>query len=274
MNLQEKIYQEIQKEIQKYDDKTTMAMMRKLTLVSTALFSALVSSGSFAKDVEEHAIHAEVNRSKMVESGLSMIQPNIEYVPFDKVNQLKVVLEDYEIVKEQYENTLNLSEDEKIEKILERFGLSDIELNIIIACVKAESKWGSYEDAYAVINTIYNRTLSPAWVRSHGTSLFKQCTAPGQFVVYEEGIYKQYLNLDRNDPCFKAIIDFLYTQESMHNYLSFRSNESPAEGRVQFVENGNRYFSVLKEEERLEEQPSIQEEQQEKWNNLMLKYTH
>lgn len=123
---------------------------------------------------------------------------------------------------------------------------------VLASVVASESKANSYNDAYAVINTIYNRTLSKRWVNSvnntfgkgKGENLYYQAIAPNQFTVYSSGSYKKYMN---NIPktVEEAIIDLLYTEETLHSYLSFRSNSYKGANTVQYDEGGNKYFNEI-----------------------------
>ena len=153
---------------------------------------------------------------------------------------------------------IDLQEKEQI--ILEKYQLTKEQFDTITACVLAEAKSNSYEDTYAVINTIYNRTKSWTWKNyvdsimgeNTGSHLYYQCICPGQFVVYESGQYQKFLAIDKeNSLQYQAIIDFLYTEEPMHQFLSFRSAENDTEERTQFVEDGNCYFNELTEEDRI-----------------------
>ena len=133
-----------------------------------------------------------------------------------------------------------------------------IKLNILSAIVLTEAQNNSYEDAYAVINTIYNRTHSKNWVKSisnkygkdKGTNLYYQAIAPRQFVVYEHGSYKKNLN-NTKSVGYDAIIDFLYTEDVMHNYLSFRAHNIKIKNSETFSNKGNNYFNPIKEKNRI-----------------------
>lgn len=154
--------------------------------------------------------------------------------------------------------TIVVTKEEKLQYILDKYNLSKSEFNVLNAIVLSEAASNSYDDAYAVINTIYNRTHSKNWVASanktyganKGTNLYYQAIMPNQFVVYENGSYKRYLNSYDNVGT-DAIIDFLYTENIMHNYLSFRSSNIKVSGSVAFSENGNNYFNEIKEENRI-----------------------
>ena len=153
------------------------------------------------------------------------------------------------------ENT-TLTQEEKIEKILHKFNLTEEELDVCCAIAIAEAcgEGMDYEEATHVINTAYNRIISARWVASLGDNLYVQMTAPDQFVVYQNGSYAKYLGQTLL-PGYQAVIDFLSNTSEVeaHDYLSFRSNDSVVEGSIQLVVGGNRYFNLLTEEDRLED---------------------
>lgn len=154
--------------------------------------------------------------------------------------------------------TKSITKEDKINSILERYKLTKEQFNILSAIVLSEADKNSYEDTYAVINTIYNRTHSKNWVKSvsnrfgnnKGENLYYQAISPNQFVVYEHGTYKNNLN-NTNCVGYDAIIDFLYTEEVMHNYLSFRANNVKVKNSETFSKNGNRYFNQLLDNNRI-----------------------
>ena len=164
------------------------------------------------------------------------------------------------IVYHNYDSYLEfvLDKNGKIDYILEKYNLSRNEFNTLTAICLSEAQAGSYEDAYAVINTIYNRTHSKNWVRSvnsyfgngKGNNLYYQAISPNQFVVYQSGSYKGHLN-DTNSVGYNAIIDFLYTEKVMHDYLSFRAYSIKVNGSESFAKNGNNYFNKIKDENRI-----------------------
>lgn len=160
--------------------------------------------------------------------------------------------------KELSSYTIAPSKEEKRVAILEKYGLSEQEFKVLCAIVLSEAESNSYEDAYAVINTIYNRTHSKNWVRSmnnrygkdKGLSLYYQAIAPNQFVVYEHGTYKKHLN-NTSSVGYEAIIDFLYTENVIHDYLSFRAHNIKVKNSVAFSEKGNNYFNKILDENRI-----------------------
>ena len=81
-------------------------------------------------------------------------------------------------------------------------------------------------------------------------NMYYQAIAPNQFTVYQSGSYKRHIN-DTDSVGYQAIIDFLYTEKIMHNYLSFRADYIKVSGSESFSPKGNNYFSVIKEENRI-----------------------
>ena len=146
--------------------------------------------------------------------------------------------------------------EEKIAVILERENITKEQLDIIIATVKGEAAPESYDDAYAVINTFYNRTISKTWINEMiratgndtGDNLYAQITLDNQSQVYTEGTYKQYLGTTEG-PIYDAVIDFLYTLDRKHDYLCFYASYGNIPESVQFVENGNWYYSLMPRED-------------------------
>ncbi len=153
--------------------------------------------------------------------------------------------------------TIALTNSDKVDIILDKYHLSMNEFKVLVGVVLSESD-DTYEDAYAVINTIYNRTHSKNWVRiinskfgkDKGMNMYYQAIAPNQFTVYQSGSYKRHMN-DTESVGYQAIIDFLYTEKIMHNYLSFRADYIKVAGSESFSPKGNNYFSVIKEENRI-----------------------
>ncbi|MBE6157049.1 MAG: hypothetical protein E7161_04855 [Firmicutes bacterium] len=154
--------------------------------------------------------------------------------------------------------TINVTHEEKIEYILTKYNLSKYQFKVLCGIVLSEAQANSYEDAYAVINTIYNRTHSKSWVKyinnrygkDKGENLYYQSIAPNQFTVYQSGRYQKNMN-NTKSVGYDAIIDFLYTEEVMHNYLSFRSHSIKIKNSESFSNRGNNYFNTLKETNRI-----------------------
>ena len=170
----------------------------------------------------------------------------------------KMLVNETSVMKMDSYTVAILTKDEKLEAILDRYNMTEQQFRVLCGIVLSEAEHNSYEDAYAVINTIYNRTHSKNWVRSaeanfgkgNGTSLYYQAIKPNQFTVYASGAYKKYMS-DTESVGYDAIIDFLFTEKPMHNYLSFRSHYIKVNNSESYSKNGNNYFGELKEENRI-----------------------
>ena len=123
--------------------------------------------------------------------------------------------------------------------------LSDEDYQFFTAVVAAESN-GNRHDALAVASSILNRCESEKWVAEvdklgmDGTNPISQIKAPGQYKVYEDGIYLEYLNnvpIEVEDACNSA----LYGGIRNHSYCSFRSNDTVTYSDNLIVEGGNRF---------------------------------
>ena len=147
--------------------------------------------------------------------------------------------------------------EEKVSDILVKYNLTMDQFNVIVAVVMAEAGPECYDDAYAVINTIYNRTISKNWAYSikNGNNLYKQVIRTGQFSVYGSGIYKKYLN-NTTFPAYQAVIDFLDSEIRIHDYLSFKANFVKIVGE-QLYENGNIYHNLMQEEDLISDEYSL-----------------
>lgn len=147
-----------------------------------------------------------------------------------------------------------------VDYILDKYNLTSDEFNVLCAVVMGEAKENDYRDAYAVINTIYNRTKSNTWINyvanimgCDGTSLFNQVVCTGQFEAYYNGRYQKFLGIKDNQ-AYNAIIDFLVSEEIMHEYLSFVAAYGESYGKEQFVSDGNRYYNLLIDEDKIKSQ--------------------
>ena len=119
------------------------------------------------------------------------------------------------------------------------YELSDEDFELLCAIVSAESD-KTYDDALAVITTILNRCETDNWIRSHGTDPIAQATAPNQFVVYQHGSYKRYMNGNAPETVVQAVKDALAGVRN-HKYLSFRSNGTTSYSDNMISRTGNRY---------------------------------
>jgi hypothetical protein len=119
------------------------------------------------------------------------------------------------------------------------YQLCDEDIELLCAIVSAESD-KSYDDALAVISTILNRCERSNWIASHGRDPIQQATAPNQYVVYQHGSYKTYLNGKAPDTVKQAVMDALNGVRN-HNYCSFRSNGTTSYSNNMITSTGNRY---------------------------------
>lgn len=167
--------------------------------------------------------------------------------------------EQEEVIEEPViEEVVELTNEEKIQSILVEYELTKDQFDIIVAVVLGEAKALCYEDAYAVINTIFNRTNSYKWSSyidsimgsGTGTNLYYQVICPGQFEVYYADLYQKHLGVT-DVPGYQAVIDFLYDKNLMHDYLSFYSAEGSKDGKEQFVDGGNIYYNVMPREDKM-----------------------
>ena len=119
------------------------------------------------------------------------------------------------------------------------YEVSDADLELLIAIVAAESD-KSYDDALAVITTILNRCESEKWNPNGGSPAYI-ATRPNQFVVYEHGSYKQYMNGNACEEVITAVKDALAGVRN-HKYYSFRSNGTTGYSNNMISPTGNRYL--------------------------------
>lgn len=209
---------------------------------------ALNDSYPISNDLEVYSEAWHPEFAKLVAKNLILNSPQIEE-EIKRENLIKLFIEAYLDSLNPY----NKNNEEKIKWILDQYNLTEEEFKVVVAVTIAEAKGLSYEDAYAVINVIYNRTICSRWINEIkrqtgedvGTSLYEQVIAKGQFSVYFYGekTYRYYLDIDIEEyPGYQAVIDFLYgtfTQdevtgeyiwngpERLHNLLSFGVQLSP-----------------------------------------------
>ena len=119
------------------------------------------------------------------------------------------------------------------------YQLCDEDIELLCAIVSAESD-KSYDDALAVVSTILNRCEKSNWINSHGRDPIQQATAPNQYVVYQHGSYKRYLNGNAPQTVKQAVMDALNGVRN-HNYCSFRSNGTTSYSNNMITATGNRY---------------------------------
>ena len=179
-------------------------------------------------------------------------------------------------INNKIETTENRNLAETINYILDKYNITYEQFNTVVAITRAESD-ATYDDAYAVINTMGNRLESEAWRytakycyytedENHnkirlvldGTNIYDIATSPNQFIVYENGRYKEYLNITEG-PVFNAVVDYLTTRERMHNYTYFLAHGvTTPEPSESFSNLGNNYYHVQPEDDRIYEEGRTQ----------------
>lgn len=122
-----------------------------------------------------------------------------------------------------------------------KYNLNQQDKELLMAIVAAEANKSSKDDCLAVVSVILNRCENSRWVASHGSNPISQATAPNQFVVYQNGTYKKYLNGNVNDNVKNAVEDALNGLRNCE-YLSFRSNASTSYSSNMIDASGNRYM--------------------------------
>ena len=219
---------------------------------------------------------------------------NISYIPDDVI---KNVIEDFgqyfinnpeiklNINMAVYQKMVDLgviipqaSIQEKVDWILKNYNLTMSQFKVIIGVVLAEAGPNNYEECYAVINTIFNRSICSRWVNSanqylgegKGTNLYSQVINKNQFSVYFAGNkpYRFYTEeTPETMPGVMAIIDFLYGTFSrnpetfeivwngpavLHDTVSFVGNSTtPGYDYYMYSSIGNKHGVHMKEEEYL-----------------------
>ena len=169
-------------------------------------------------------------------------------------NQNIIYENDNYVKEEDTYSYVFIDNDIKKEYILEHYNLTEKQFDTLCAIVLSEATTNSYEDAYAVINVIYNRAHDKKWINSvdktfgkgKGESLYYQAISPNQFVVYQKGTYLRNMN-NTKSVGYDAILDFLYEENTLHNYLSFRSNFVKINNYETFTDNGNKFFNLMNE---------------------------
>ena len=244
----------------------------KGVVTSLAIILSFLMVASYLKQeekpiiVEEPIIEEEIETETFKSPVINKRFYNLENDYYNKL----IENEPFFKILDKYELTLNeklvflsqkndIPQNQKKEIILEKYNLTMEEFDILCAIVLGESAPNSYEDAYAVINTIYNRTHSKRFCNmvdnvydGKGNNLYYQAICPGQFVVYENEIYKEKLGIV-NEPGYDAILDFLVMEIKLHDFLSFKSNKTEVKNGVRFVSDGNNYNNPLLEEDRINE---------------------
>lgn len=215
---------------QESDGEWVATLAKAVPAITTT--KAITSTRSSYTDSSSNVYYvSNLNKSNNVMIPSNEVQHNIE------TSKVTITSGDPNIDISKYRNNLQKGFEVTIGNLAYKMSEKDIEL--LCAIVAAESD-KSYDDALAVITTILNRCEAPNWINSYGTNPIAQATAPNQFVVYQYGSYKAYMNGKAPNTVVEAVRDALAGLRN-HEYLSFRSNGSTGYSNNMISPTGNRY---------------------------------
>lgn len=203
-----------------------------VTTAATATTATVVKNTSIS--------YATTSSSVQYSSSPTYTSSSVNYSSgYQKVSTTPVTITsgDPNIDVSKYKNNLEAGFEVTVGNLA--YELSEEDIELLCAIVAAESD-KSYDDALAVITTILNRCEHPDWINSHGTDPIAQATAPNQFVVYQHGSYKSYMDGKAPDTVKEAVMDALAGVRN-HEYLSFRSNGTTSYSDNMISPTGNRY---------------------------------
>lgn len=217
-------------------------LKNKATKVSSFLISLGILSGLITT-AEGKSNDSNDDEYKML---------TMEDYPIDdlEIDNILVKEEKFTDKKEKDNLDLSISNEEKIDWILKKWDLTKEELRIIMATLVHEGGY-NYVEGYAVINNVYNRTISKLYSpKENQRNLYYQLTRAGQYNSYLKGSYKKYLNLTIEEcPAMQAMVDFLYQDEEIkiiHHYLGFGAGQGK-----HFTSNGNGFRKEMSEDDYL-----------------------
>lgn len=125
------------------------------------------------------------------------------------------------------------------------YSLSDYEFNVVVAIVSGEFD-KDLNDALGVVSVILNRCDSDNWVRWAGDSPYDQVIRKGQFEVYSNGDYLDFMpggsryQSSKYNVAKQAVIDGLNGIRN-NDYLGFRAWYVTSYSNKYIVSGGNRY---------------------------------
>lgn len=165
---------------------------------------------------------------------------------------------------------VEVTNEEKIEVILNRYNITREQLQTIIAVFTWEAgptrekteeneKYNQdrYQEGLNVTGTLINRICRHANIRDvenyfgegNGTNIYYQVIYPNAYTPYQNGQYLNFLDATaETEVVFQAVIDCLYDPDP-HIYLGFKGDGFQKDGYVQLVDNGNWYFYEMNADE-------------------------
>ncbi len=147
-----------------------------------------------------------------------------------------------------------LTNEEKVAIILDKYGITHDQFLFIVAVVLLEAGENFYEECYNVVSTLFNRISSASCINfvnnrmgeGTGVSLYCQAICPGQYTVSREKV-NWLMQTDMTVYAgYQAVIDMLYSGVPSHDYYRFVAPHlSYKYDCVPLVTGGNYYFAVV-----------------------------
>ena len=128
----------------------------------------------------------------------------------------------------------NPTTEQKVNLILQRDNLSEDMLDTIVSIILIKSETKNYDEAYQIIDSLYNRTQDARLIQkinsilgsNYGNNLYHQSIALDGFEIYSSGLYKQYLNENlKSSPTYQACVDFLYIKNLLETNSELEDEE-------------------------------------------------
>lgn len=125
------------------------------------------------------------------------------------------------------------------------YNLTDKEFDVVVAVVAGEYD-KNLNDALAVVSVILNRCDSKSWANWAGNSPYDQVVMKGQFEVYFDGYYLDYMpggikyGKEKYEVAKQAVLDGLNGIRN-NEYLGFRAWWVTSYSSKYIVTGGNRY---------------------------------
>jgi len=133
----------------------------------------------------------------------------------------------------------------KVTEDNKHYELSEYEFNVVTAVIAGEFD-KNLNDALAVVSVILNRCDSEKWNKWAGNSPYTQVIKEGQFEVYFDGMYLDYMpggskhGTDKYNVARQALLDGLNGIRN-NDYLGFRAWWISGYSDKYIVSGGNRY---------------------------------
>lgn len=243
-------------------------------LLIVGIFFVIVFNNDKKLETHVSTIHNE-NLNKIATSvsllfeeekhDITSIEEKMEDLTLEELPSLDVILEDLD---KQEEVNADLEEEEVVESVPlysidaskyinneamgfeitednKHYELSEYEFNVVAAVVAGEFD-KDLNDALAVVSVILNRCDSEKWSKWAGTSPYSQVIRAGQFEVYFDGIYLDYMpggskyGTDKYNIARQALLDGLNGIRN-NDYLGFRAWWISNYSDKYIVQGGNRY---------------------------------